>query len=205
MTISQDDINDLTADEGLRKYLAAHIPKQEAEEEAVQIVKPAKVNKPVNGKAKHKFLGGKIKVPKTSLSVMGGSAKVDYTKFEHASEETVNLHVSGILPASDKLRFIDPQAVALPHKAIPRVKVVLDAMSKSVKKSNLPYITIAIAAVIAIIGLAVVYDRIIEPAQEAERAYNLEVMKRGGNTTGLEKPDSLFKFEPINPFAGAPR
>jgi len=199
LTIREEDINDLTSDEALRRFLKDRISREEVEDETMS---KAPTPKPSNGKGKSRL--SKIKPPKTSLSIMGGSSKVDYTKFEHVSNETVNLHVSGILPASDKLRFIDPQAVALPNKAIPRLKVILDAMSKNIKKSPLPWIAIGVMAIIAAIALSIVYDRIIEPAQDAERAYQLELQSRGGNATGLEKPESLFQFNPINPFAKPP-
>lgn len=201
MTINADDIDALTGDEALRRYLKDQIVE---DDEPIIIEDPPKAQPP-NGKGKSRAAKWhKAPKVKTSLKIMGGANKVDFTKFEHVSNETVNLHVSGILPQSDKLRFIDPQAVALPNKAIPRVKVVLDAMSKSVKKNPIPYLAIGIMAIVAAIALSIVYDRIIEPAQDAERQYNLEVQRRGGNTTGLEKPESLFQFNPINPFAPPP-
>lgn len=132
--------------------------------------------------------------------------KINYDKFEHETDETISLQPSGILPKSDKLQFIDPHAVALPNKAIPREKFIIEQMSRPVKKSQIPYIMIGIMAIVAMIALSILYERVIEPAQEAERAYNLEVMKNGGNATGIAKPQqgSLFQFNPVNPFAGRP-
>jgi len=133
--------------------------------------------------------------------------KIDYSKYEPESEETINLHTSGILPRSDKLQFIDPQAVALPNKAIPREKHIIEQMSKPVKRAPIPFIMIGLMLIVAMIALSILYDRVIEPAQDAERAYNLEVLKNGGNSTGIAKPSGgggLFQFNPVNPFAPRP-
>lgn len=172
---------------------------------------------PHNGKAHDQKTPPKVetikpKAPKIGLklSLPMGKPKAEKTTFNAVSSETVNLHASNILPKSEKLMFVDPKAVELDAKATPAMRHVIEQMSRPVqaKKSIDPkvMIGIGIAFAIAMIGLVIFYNQVIEPANAKQRAYELEVMRNGGNMTGITPPSGggLFKFEPPNPFVPCP-
>jgi hypothetical protein len=132
--------------------------------------------------------------------------------FEHVSDETINLQAHNLMPNSDKILFIDPKVVGLPPKGIPQMKRVLELMSMPVQKKPIDprlLIAVGIMFVMVVIGIIVLYTQFIKPQQEAEQAYNLQLLQNGGNTTGLHKPGGsgsggLFQFQPPNPFGPPP-
>jgi len=171
-------------------------------QKAKLVAKPAAIepSRPLpidNGNGKHRFALSRKPMPLI-------------TNFSHVSEETINLQAGNLMPRSDKLLFIDPKAIELPIKAAPKMRVIIEHMSKPVQKKPIDprlLIAIGIMAVMAVIGLTVLYSQVIEPAQKAEREYNLKVLQNGGNATGLGKaPGSggLFQFQPPNPFGPPP-
>lgn len=160
-----------------------------------------------NGNGKH------FKMPK--ITVLPERKKPEPIQYNHVSDETINLHASRLLPKSEKLLFIDPKAVELPVKATPKLKVIVESMSKPVKKSNWSpqlLIGIAIMLVITVIGLTILYNSLIKPAAEADREFQLQWQEQcaaNPETCALSPPPSnsgggLFNFQPPNPFAPPP-
>jgi len=157
---------------------------------------------------------GKVKKPvvrtieKPKLSVFRKEKALPVV-YRHVKNETINLQAGSLMPKSDKILFIDPKAVEMMPKATPRVKLIFEHMSMPVKKKPIDprlLIGVAIMSVIVIIGITILYSNVISPADKAQKAYDLEVLRNGGNTTGITKPGgSLFKFEPPNPFAPMPQ
>lgn len=151
-------------------------------------------------------------IPKPKMpSILARKPKAEPVIYRHVSNETINLHASKLMPKDSKLQFIDPKAVELMTKATPRVKLIVEAMSKPVQKKSIdPRILIGagVMAVLVIIGLTILYSQVIEPANKAQQAYDLQVLMHGGNATGIPKPNGgtggLFQFKPINPFEPPP-
>lgn len=110
--------------------------------------------------------------------------------FQHASDATLSLNASTYLP---KLPFIDPLAINIPNKGFARQKVILENMTRQIKKTQLPVMAIGIIMLFAVIGGAIAWDRIGEPYLEAQQ--NFEIRKLQGNLTSADKPPSLFNFQ----------
>jgi hypothetical protein len=128
-----------------------------------------------------------------------------------STKETLNLHATKIMPKDDRLYFNDPKAVELPIKIVPRLKVIVEAMSTNVKKPMRPYIVYAIAAVIGVMAIAILYSAVIQPSQDSAHKRALEFLEE---CTRLNQTDcttatlpsgggggGLFDFKPINPLS----
>lgn len=151
------------------------------------------------------------------ITMLPERKKAEPIQYNHVSDETINLHASRLLPKSDKLLFIDPKAIELPVKATPKLKVIVESMSKPVKKSNISpqlLIGIGIMLVITVIGLTILYNSVIRPADEANKEFILEWQAQCAADPeackNLSAPPSnnagggLFKFELPNPLAPPP-
>lgn len=111
---------------------------------------------------------------------------------EHDVETTLSLNASTYLP---KLPFIDPLAINIPNKGFARQKIILENMTRQIKKNQLPVMAIGILLLFAVIGGAIAWDRIGEPYMEAQQ--NFELKKLQGNLTSADKPPSLFNFKDL--------
>lgn len=168
----------------------------------------AVIQKYASKSSKHSDKGEPPALPKPKKFGKGKPPAVYYP----SSEETIDLHVSTVMPNSDKLLFIDPKAMELTSRAAPRMKFLVEHMATvPPKKSIDPRLLMGIGVmfVIVVIGLVILYNSWIKPAQEAELNYQREIIRNGGNATGIAKPNGggLFNFgewQPPNPFTKCP-
>lgn len=130
-------------------------------------------------------------------------------------EQTINVHASKMMPKDERLNFVDPKTVELPIKLVPRLKVTIEAMGSSVKKPMRPWLVYGIVGIIAALAISIVYSQIIQPQQEAEYKFQLDLQKQcaAQNSTNCIVPNvspngangvggnggGLFNFKLINP------
>lgn len=114
---------------------------------------------------------------------------IEYTSTRFA----LDVHAKAILPQDDSMNFLDPLTGYLPISGLQREKVILDAMSRNMKKPMLPIGYILIIGIIVILGVVIGYDAIIKDYIEASRQY--EIQRELNNLPPGAQPPKLFDFK----------
>lgn len=160
----------------------------------------------------HNNGNGKAKKKTGLLTKAGRKPKPKPFKVTASAKETLNLHATKIMPKDERLYFNDPKAVELPIKIVPRLKLIVEAMSTNVKKPMRPYIIYAIAGVIAVLAISILFSAVITPQQDQSHKRTIELLEECARlnmtncnvavspAAGGDGGGGLFDFKPINPF-----
>lgn len=115
--------------------------------------------------------------------------KITYKQTPHA----IDLHARAILPQDDNLNFIHPLTAHLPTKGLQREKLILDAMSRQLKKPLPPVGYIFIIGIVVILGGVIFYDAVYKDYDQAQKDYDFKL--RTNNLTSSDEAPRLFNFD----------
>ena len=127
--------------------------------------------------------------------------KLPQLEFTKAADHTLSINTTNCLP---QMPFVDPKAVDLPNRAYLRQRIILENMTRIIKKTQFPIMIVAIGVIIGVIALSILWSSVLKPYMESQQ--NFELKKLQGNLTSADKPPSLFDFKlPQLPMIGGGR